>query len=129
MQNSIKITKIKLLGSDPSEVSLTLDIAGAVVIAFSYGHKLEVGVNNIGFHLFEKNISTDDYLSKNKFNERKLVHKSGFMYEGFGEIVSIKPLIIDFGSLVAESDKNFNDVGLVGAFVYTEILRIDVYAI
>jgi hypothetical protein len=63
--------------------------------------------------------------SGNPGREKKLVNLQGWAYEGFGQIVSIKPVVVDFGPFCLELGDFTNDERCVGEWIVERIGRID----
>jgi hypothetical protein len=47
-------------------------------------------------------------------------------YEGYGQIKSLNPVVVDFGDIQLETGEWTDDETLVGEFVYWKIDRLDI---
>ena len=62
---------------------------------------------------------------ENPSNKVLLEHVSGWSYIGFGRVVSIMPVTIDFGMLELEDPNWSDDKNLAGKYVKVSIDRLD----
>jgi hypothetical protein len=62
--------------------------------------------------------------SENPGREKKLEHRWGWRYLGYGEIIAIDPVRVDLGVLVLELDFRTDDPGRLGEWVAIAIDRI-----
>ena len=70
-------------------------------------------------------LSWDDAAKANTGHFRRLDPVRGWSYVGFGRVVSIRPVEIDFGLLQMEDANWSNDAGLVGRYVKVLITRLE----
>ncbi len=61
----------------------------------------------------------------NPDEKQELVATGDWSYDGYGKIVSISPVVIDFGDFSFEIGDFTSDVRCVGEFVYIVIDRLD----
>ncbi len=62
----------------------------------------------------------------NPMRKRDLVHQRQWSYAGFGRVLEIMPVVVDFG-LVRMEDANWsNDESLIGAYVRVAIDRLEI---
>lgn len=62
----------------------------------------------------------------NPSHRRKLEPIRGWTYSGFGRIVQVMPVLVDFGLLTMEDPNWSNDESLVGKFVKIAIDRLEI---
>ena len=62
---------------------------------------------------------------ENPSHKVRLEHVSGWSYVGFGRVVSIMPVTIDFGMLELEDPNWSDDKNLAGKYVKVSIDRLD----
>ena len=62
--------------------------------------------------------------SGNPDHDKRLVHIDGWKYEGYGEIVSVDPTVIDFGIIQLEAGPNTHDQRCIGEYVMVIIDRL-----
>lgn len=125
----VTITKLDwFLNDDPPEGTVTFRTkSGNEYEAFSYneffkiGSEIEANIGGIYYHLSDEVI-----FSQNINHELKLVKcTSNWEYEGYGQIKSIEPVIIDFGDIQLETGNWTKDEESIGKFVYWKIERLD----
>ena len=63
--------------------------------------------------------------SGNPQREKRLKRLQGWEYDGFGQVVSIKPVVVDFGVLELEIGDFTNDERCVGQWIKVPIARLD----
>ena len=56
---------------------------------------------------------------------KRLVRTGDWSYEGYGQVVSIRPVVVDFGVLRLEVGDWTNDSRCVGEYVFVPIARLD----
>ena len=76
-------------------------------------------VNEAGF-------SWEQAVSENPSRKRQLAPVSGWSYAGYGQIVSVMPVVVNFGLLRMEDANWTSDESLVGKFVRIPIDRLEV---
>ena len=67
----------------------------------------------------------EEQFSGNPNKLKKLVSKGGWSYDGYGQIVSIRPVIADFGLLKLDIGDFTNDERCVGAWIHEAIERLE----
>ena len=68
----------------------------------------------------------DQAASGNPGERRSLDRVEGWSYVGYGRIISVMPVVIDFGLLAMEDPNWSSDEGLVGRYVCIPIDRLDI---
>lgn len=117
------------LGQDPPEGAVTFKTKSEQLMdAFSYGQNFSVGEKaEVELGSLDYDLEWEVIFSNNSQKEKKL--KKGqetWSYEGYGEIKSIKPVIIDFGDIELDTGNWTNDEKVIGEFVYWKIDRLDI---
>lgn len=75
-------------------------------------------------YMTEEAFSWDDAIAANR-SERQLLEPAGsWRYAGYGRVVQIMPVVIDFGLMCMEDANWTNDEKLVGKFVRVPIDRL-----
>lgn len=74
------------------------------------------------------NQSWEDMFSGNPDHDKRLKHIEGWKYEGYGEIVSVDPTIVDFGTLRLEAGPITHDQRCIGEHIMVIIDRLDLSA-
>ncbi len=69
--------------------------------------------------------SWEQMFSGNLRQEKKLVRTGDWSYEAYGQIVSIKPVIADFGLFKLELGDFTNDQRCIGEWIVERIDRLD----
>jgi hypothetical protein len=116
------------LGEDPPEGTVTFEGKnGRLVDAFSWGQKFLLGSSvEIELSSIDAPLEWKIQFSENKNKETKLVKSAGnWEYEGYGQIKSIHPVIIDFGDIDLNTGDWTDDIGLVNEYIYWKIDRLD----
>ena len=68
----------------------------------------------------------DRATGENRARKRRLEPLDGWSYAGYGQIVSVAPVVIDFGLLQMEDANWTTDEGLVGSYVRIPIDRLEI---
>jgi hypothetical protein len=70
----------------------------------------------------------EDIFNGNKDKQKKLVKSNrDWSYEGYGQIISINPIVVDFGDLELELGEWTHDERVVGEYIYWKIDRLDLF--
>ena len=67
----------------------------------------------------------EERFSGNPSKLKKLVSTGGWSYDGYGQIVSIRPVIADFGLIKLDIGDFTNDERCVGAWIRERIERLE----
>ena len=100
---------------------------GGVIQAFSYGIEFQIGQNteleldSIGAEL-EWNV----IFSKNQGKEIRVEQKGNWEYEAYGKILSVNPVVIDFGEFKLNTENWTTDEKVIGEYIYWKIDRLDI---
>ncbi|MBN1184642.1 MAG: hypothetical protein JXB49_20280 [Bacteroidales bacterium] len=116
------------LGLDPPEGSVTFKGKnGGLIDAFSYGENFTIGeIIDIALSSISADVDLKYILSENKEKQILLVRSNNdWEYEGYGRIISIDPVIIDFGEFELDTGSWTDDKGIIGEYVYWKINRLD----
>lgn len=94
----------------------------------SAGRRCEPGeLKNVGFHYVnEGGVNWDEAAAGNPSWRQSLEHVRDWSYEGFGRVVSIMPVVIDFGLLRMEDANWTTDESLIGRYVRIPIGRLEI---
>ncbi|WP_170871915.1 hypothetical protein [Pontibacter indicus] len=134
----VKIMKVEVLqidwflGKEPAEGTITVKAKdGSPISAFAYEEEFTEGeVVNVEFDSINDDLDWNTIFGENKNQEKKLVKSiNDWEYEGYGQIKSIEPVVIDFGDIELETGKWTSDKKVVGEFVYWKINRLDIIKI
>ncbi len=77
-------------------------------------------------YLREEGTDFRDLLGGNKGDRRRLDPVRGWSYAGYGKILSVLPVLIDFGLLCMDDPEWTTDESLVGRFVRVPIDRLEI---
>lgn len=70
-------------------------------------------------------IDWESTFNKNPDNKKELIPvKDGTEYDGYGQIISINPIIADFGDFLIEIGEWSNDERIIGSYIYWFIDRL-----
>jgi hypothetical protein len=119
------------LGQETCEGTVTFKGKnGGIIDAFSYGEDFATGaVVDVDFTSIDYDLKWDVHFSENKNKNKFLVKIKNWEYEGYGQIKSIKPVIIDFGDIELNTGDWINDEKVIEEFIYWKIDRLDIYKI
>ena len=70
----------------------------------------------------------EEIFSGNPHRLKTLKQARGWRYEGYGEVIGVNPMRIDFGILTLQAGPHTHDERCVGEFVRLWIDRLDLYA-
>lgn len=90
------------LGQNPPEGTVTVRVKnGSIIEAFAYGQHFSAGNTvEVEFDSLDADLDWGVRFTENKGRERKLVKTANdWEYEGYGQIKSILPVVIDFGGI------------------------------
>ncbi len=85
------------------------------------GIEIDADISHIG------DTSWEEKFEKNKDRKKCLIKTGNWSYEGYGQIVSINPVIADFGDMKLELGEFTHDNRVIGEFIYEKIARLDVF--
>lgn len=126
----VKIVKCDwFLGEQPNEGTVSFETEQGITLeAFSYGEEFEEGEEvDVEIDSLDYDLDWEIIFKENPQKLKKLVKSSDrWSYYGYGEILSIDPVKIDFGSIILETGSWTNDNSLVGEYVYWKIDRLDI---
>ncbi len=91
-------------------------------------HKCPPGVmEKVRFHYATyEEFSWESALAANPSRKKTIEHVRKWSYTGFGRIVSVMPVVIDFGMLTMESPIWNTDERLVGRYLGVSIDRLEI---
>ena len=125
----VKILKTDwFLGQDPNEGTVTFQTeSGDILDAFSYGENIVEGeIVDADIYPLVINFDWDTAFTLNANKEQELVKTDKWSYCGYGKILGIDPVMIDFGSLIFDSGSWTNDRRVIGEYVCMRIDRLDI---
>jgi hypothetical protein len=76
-------------------------------------------------YLRDENLSWDAMFQGNPDKETKLIRTGDWSYEAYGKIISINPVVADFGLFKLEVGYITNDTRCVGEWIFEKIERLD----
>ena len=77
-------------------------------------------------YMTEESFTWEQAIGGNPARRRKLEHVRRWSYVGFGRVMSVAPVVIDFGLLQMEDANWTTDESLTGKFVRVAIDRLEV---
>ena len=116
------------LDKEIQEGTVSFSINSRKYDAFSCLQEFEIGKNvEVFFGCLITGQKWRDVFNKN-LNSKKELIKTGksWSYDGYGEIVSINPIMVDYGDFSLEHGNWTHDEKVVGQFVYIKISRLDI---
>ena len=115
---------------DIYEGTITFSIEGTRYDAFSFGYDYEVGsLVDVEFSHISGDNPWEEIFNNNPRENMCLVKINGWSYNGYGKIVSINPVIANFGHISLDLGDWTNDVRVIGEYIYWKILRLDIHPI
>jgi hypothetical protein len=57
--------------------------------------------------------------------KRELIQRRGWSYDGYGQVVSVRPVVVDFGDFTFEVGDFTTDQRCIGEFVHLILDRLD----
>ena len=110
------------------EVTVLFSIAGNSYYAFGTKDDFISGeVAEVDFDHLEGNMSWEERFSRNSKKEKSLTHTGNWSYDGLGIIVSINPVIADFGDIKLDLGYFTHDPRVIGEYIYERIERLDIF--
>lgn len=110
------------------EVTVYFSINGNIYSAFGMHINIDKGnfVDADVLHL-EGDITWEERFQKNK-EKKKCLIKTGerWSYDGYGQIISINPIIADFGDIKLELGNFAHDPRVIGEYIFEKIERLNV---
>lgn len=115
---------------DIFEGTITFFIKDHEYRAFSFGYDYKEGSNiNVDFVQLEEDLSWEDIFNNNINREKRLNLTGEWSYDGYGEIISINPVIADFGDIILDLGDWSNDRRIIGEYIFWKIIRLSIYPI
>ena len=127
LYNKLTVSKIDLTDSHEGVVSLTTP-TNKIFSAFFWGQSFEQNKTyKIKFNCLEYPLKWETIFSENKNKRQTLEADSDFCsYAAYGRIISINPIIADFGDINIEIGDWTHDEQVIGEFIYYKIDRLDI---
>jgi hypothetical protein len=127
LQNKLKVVRLNL--TDLYEGTVTFEtITGKNFDAFFWGQTFkEDDTYLIKFSSLDYNLKWEIIFSENKSQSKSLEKENGYCsYQAYGQILSINPVVVDFGYIKMEIGNWTNDNRVIGDYIYWKIDRLDV---
>ena len=124
----VKIQKVGWIAPEIREGTVTFSASDTSYQAFSCGPMWEVGaIIDVEFHHLEGQTAWHERFSNNAERKKCLIQTDQWSYDGFGQIVSIRPVIADFGALSLALGDWTHDERVVGEYIFWRIARLDIF--
>lgn len=112
---------------ESDECTVIFSISGNFYSAFAFNFDYKVGdVIDVDFSYIEGSVSWEERFSKNKDKKKCLIHKGNWAYNGFGQIISINPVIADFGDIKLDLGEFTHDYRVIGKYIYERIEQLNI---
>ena len=124
-----QIQVISIDKTDEYEGTVKFLINGNEYEAFYFGDEFQKGENaKVEFDHLNYPLEWDVIFTENKNKELKIekTKDSEWSYYGFGKIITINPIMADFGDIQLELGSWTNDYKVIGEFIYWKIERLDI---
>lgn len=125
----IKIAKIIPCCDDKDcpECTVTFSINGRKYSALGLYFDVHIGSEvEVEFDVWPDEIGWEEMFQRNIKKEKGLIPVGEYSYEAYGQIVSINPIIADFGDVKLQLWEFSHDERIIGEFIYFKINRLDV---
>lgn len=110
------------------ESTVVFSIESKKYHAFSGLDEFSCGeVADVCLDYLDGNIAWEERFNRNTSQSRSLVHTGKWSYDGFGQIVSLNPVVADFGNIELELGYITHDTRCVGEYIYERIERLDIF--
>ncbi|MDO1448908.1 hypothetical protein Q0590_21700 [Rhodocytophaga aerolata] len=129
LETTVNIVDIDwFLSKDPPEGSVLFrGKNGGLITAFSYGQSFAKGETAVVYITsLNASLSWEVHFSENRTKKKELFHSKDWEYEGYGQIKSINPVVIDFGDIDLETGYWTNDIRIIGEYIYWKIERLSI---
>jgi hypothetical protein len=127
LYNHLTVSKIELTDSNDGTVTLTTQ-TNKDFTAFSSGQTFELNITyKIKFACLDYPLEWKTIFSENKAQKKTLESQNEFCsYLAYGKIISINPVVADFGDIKIEIGDWTHDDKIIGEFIYFKIDRLDI---
>lgn len=127
MKHQVTIISIELIGEN--EGTIIFRINNHDYSAFFHGNTFPIGetiIVDLTYLAFP--LGWETIFHENMYKELKLEKNtdSEWHYNGYGKVLSINPVIIDFGDIKLEPDISSNDSQIIGEYVFCNIERLEI---
>lgn len=117
------------LSKEDFEGEVMLAINGRDYSAFSFNKDFKIGQQyDVKFECDVGDFKIEAAFSGNPERAKRLEKISKWKYRGYGQIVSVDPILCDFGDIQLNIGKWSNDATIIEKFVCVEIARLTVVA-
>ncbi len=127
LYNKLTVSKIEL--TDNYEGAVTLETQTNIKFtAFFWGQTFELNKTyKIKFGCLDYPLKWETIFSENKTKKQTLETQNEFCsYEAYGNIISINPIVADFGDIKMDIGDWTHDQKVIGEFIYFKIDRLDI---
>ena len=127
VMNELKVVQIALTNLYEGTITFETKV-GKRFSAFSWGQHLEINQTyKVTFSSLDYPLDWKVIFSENREYKKTLeATNQDWSYLAYGQILSINPVITDFGDLILEVGNWTNDERVIGEFIYWKIERLDV---
>jgi len=110
-----------------SEVTVYFSINGNIYSAFGIDINVDKGmfVDADVSHL-KGNVTWEERFQKNNEKKKCLMKTGEGSYDGYGQIISINPVIADFGDIKLDIGNFTHDSRVIHEFIYEKVSRLDI---
>jgi hypothetical protein len=130
LYNKLTVINIDLIDHCEGAVTLITPTKKELT-AFFWGQTFEVNKEyEVQFDCLEYPLQWEVIFNENKDRRETLVAESDFCsYAAYGKILSINPVIADFGDIRMEIGDWTNDKNVIGEYIFYKIGRLDILEI
>ena len=127
LYNQLTVSRIELTDKYEGTVTLVTQ-TNKNFTAFFWGQTFELNKTyKIKFDCLDYPLKWETIFSENKAQKKMLESQNEFCsYLAYGKIISINPVVADFGDIKMEIGDWTHDENVIGEFIYFKIDRLDI---
>ncbi|MCD4784350.1 MAG: hypothetical protein K8T10_11065 [Candidatus Eremiobacteraeota bacterium] len=124
----VRIEKVDWdLSEEIREGTVTFSIADKNFYAFSCCSDYKVGeIIEVELSQIEAGFDWEETFSRNNQKKKCLINIGNWSYDGYGQIISINPVVVNFGCFPLELGDWTNDKRVIGEYIFWKIDRLDI---
>jgi hypothetical protein len=129
--NKIEIIDINEVELEANKVEVNFVASSKTFWAYSDSDNLIIDENIMAkFTFIEEDVSDEEFWADNNSKRKELISRDGdkFQYKCYGQIIRIKPTIIDCGELRLSSGNWIKEKEAIGKYVYFEVKELNLEA-
>ena len=114
------------LSKEMKEGTVTFNIKGITYNAFSFNNDFKEGQEyDVNFTHIPGDTTWDENFNNNSQKMKCLEQKGKWAFDGYGQIISINPVVANFGDIELELGDWTNDKRVIGEYIFWRISRLN----